>query len=137
MLEQLSVRNFAIIEQIDLELSAGMTVFSGETGAGKSLIVDALGFLLGARADSSIIREGATECSVSGLFSARNTQEIEGWLREKDIEWAPEEAILLRRNLKQNGRSLAWIQDRQVSRNELAEFTQYLVDIHVSMSISD
>lgn len=130
MLEQLSVRNFAIIEQIDLELSAGMTVFSGETGAGKSLIVDALGFLLGARADSSIIREGATECSVSGLFSARNTQEIEGWLREKDIEWAPEEAILLRRNLKQNGRSLAWIQDRQVSRNELAEFTQYLVDIH-------
>jgi len=130
MLEQLSVRNFAIIEQIDLELSPGMTVFSGETGAGKSLIVDALGFLLGARADSSIIREGAPECSVSGLFSADNGQEIEHWLKERDIGWAPEEAILLRRILKENGRSLAWIQDRQVSRNELAEFTQYLVDIH-------
>jgi DNA repair protein RecN (Recombination protein N) len=130
MLEQLSVRNFAIIEQIDFELSQGMTVFSGETGAGKSLIVDALGFLLGARADSSIIREGAPECSVSGLFSAENTQEIELWLKEKDIEWVPEDAILLRRILKQNGRSLAWIQERQVSRNELAEFTQYLVDIH-------
>jgi DNA repair protein RecN (Recombination protein N) len=130
MLEQLSVRNFAIIEQIDLELSPGMTVFSGETGAGKSLIVDALGFLLGARADSSIIRESAPECSVSGLFSASNTPEIERWLREKEIDWIPKDTILLRRILKQSGRSLAWIQDRQVSRNELAEFTQYLVDIH-------
>lgn len=130
MLEQLSVRNFAIIEQIDLELSAGMTVFSGETGAGKSLIVDALGFLLGARADSSIIREGATECAVSGLFSVSNAQDIAHWLGEREIDWGPEEAILLRRTMKQNGRSLAWIQDRQVSRNELIEFTQYLVDIH-------
>ncbi len=130
MLEQLSVRNFAIIEQIDLELSAGMTVFSGETGAGKSLIVDALGFLLGARADSSIIREGATECAVSGLFSVSNAQDIAHWLSEREIDWRPEEAILLRRTMKQNGRSLAWIQDRQVSRNELVEFTQYLVDIH-------
>ncbi len=130
MLEQLSVRNFAIIEQIDLELSAGMTVFSGETGAGKSLIVDALGFLLGARADSSIIREGATECAVSGVFSVCNAQEIAHWFSEREIEWRPEEAILLRRTMKQNGRSLAWIQDRQVSRNELVEFTQYLVDIH-------
>ncbi len=130
MLEQLSVRNFAIIEQIDLELSAGMTVFSGETGAGKSLIVDALGFLLGARADSSIIREGAAECIVSGLFSVSNAQDIARWLGEREIEWRSEEAILLRRTMKQNGRSLAWIQDRQVSRNELVEFTQYLVDIH-------
>lgn len=130
MLEQLSVRNFAIIEQIDLELSAGMTVFSGETGAGKSLIVDALGFLLGARADSSIIREGAAECVVSGLFSVSNAQDIARWLGERDIEWRSEETILLRRTMKQNGRSLAWIQDRQVSRNELVEFTQYLVDIH-------
>ena len=130
MLEQLSVRNFAIIEQIDLELSTGMTVFSGETGAGKSLIVDALGFLLGARADSSIIREGATECTVSGVFSVSNTQEIVDWLRGREIEWSLEEAILLRRTMKQNGRSLAWIQDRQVSRAELVEFTQYLVDIH-------
>jgi DNA repair protein RecN (Recombination protein N) len=130
MLEQLSVRNFAIIEQIDLELSTGMTVFSGETGAGKSLIVDALGFLLGAKADSSIIREGATECLVSGVFSVGNAQEVGCWLREKEIEWSPEEAILLRRIMRQNGRSLAWIQDRQVARNELVEFTQYLVDIH-------
>jgi DNA repair protein RecN (Recombination protein N) len=130
MLEQLSVRNFAIIEQIDLELSAGMTVFSGETGAGKSLIVDALGFLLGARADSSIIREGAAECVVSGLFSVSNAQDIARWLGEREIEWRSEETILLRRTMKQNGRSLAWIQDRQVSRNELVEFTQYLVDIH-------
>ena len=130
MLEQLSVRNFAIIEQVDLELSTGMTVFSGETGAGKSLIVDALGFLLGSRADSSIIREGATECTVSGVFSVSNTQEIVDWLRGREIEWSLEEAILLRRTMKQNGRSLAWIQDRQVSRAELVEFTQYLVDIH-------
>jgi len=130
MLEQLSVRNFAIIESIDIDLSAGMTVFSGETGTGKSLIVDALGFLLGARVDNSIIREGATECSVSGLFSASSNAQVGLWLREKGIEWQINEGILLRRILKQNGRTLAWIQDRQVSRNELLEFTQYLVDIH-------
>ena len=130
MLEQLSVRNFAIIESIDIDLSAGMTVFSGETGTGKSLIVDALGFLLGARVDNSIIREGATECSVSGLFSASSNAQVGLWLREKGIEWQINEGILLRRILKQNGRTLAWIQDRQDSRNELLEFTQYLVDIH-------
>ena len=130
MLERLSVQNFAIIEQVDLDLTSGLTVFSGETGAGKSLIVDALGFLLGAKADADIIREGASECSVSGLFSCSNTQEIIQWLKEKEIDWTPDEGILLRRIFKQNGRSLSWIQDRQVSRNELIEFTQYLVDIH-------
>jgi len=130
MLEQLSVRNFAIIEQVDLELSAGMTVFSGENGGRQIADRRRPRFLLGARADSSIIREGATECTVSGVFSVSDTQEIVDWLREREIEWSPEEAILLRRTMKQNGRSLAWIQDRQVSRTELVEFTQYLVDIH-------
>ena len=130
MLERLSVQNFAIIEQVDLDLTSGLTVFSGETGAGKSLIVDALGFLLGAKAEADIIREGASECSVSGFFSCSNTQEILQWLKEKEIDWGPEEGILLRRVFKQNGRSFSWIQDRQVSRNELIEFTQYLVDIH-------
>ncbi len=130
MLEQLSVRNFAIIESIDIDFSPGMTVFSGETGTGKSLIVDALGFLLGARVDNSIIREGATECAVSGLFSASSDSQVGNWLKENGIEWQPNEEILLRRVLKQNGRTLAWIQDRQVSRNELLEFTQNLVDIH-------
>lgn len=130
MLEHLSVTNFAIIEHIELSLQSGMTIFSGETGAGKSLIVDALGFLLGARADNSIIREGAKECSVSGVFSFTPNGDIQDWLTEKDIECDREDGILIRRTLKDSGRSLAWIQERQVSRNELLEFTQYLVDIH-------
>ncbi len=130
MLEHLSVTNFAIIEHVELSLKNGMTIFSGETGAGKSLIVDALGFLLGARAENSIVREGAKECSVAGVFSFAPNQEIESWLKERDFETEGEEGILIRRTLKDSGRSLAWIQDRQVSRNELLEFTQYLVDIH-------
>lgn len=130
MLEQLSVQNFAIIEQVDIDLSRGMTVFSGETGAGKSLIVDALGFLLGAKADNSIIREGAADCTVSGLFSIPDNPEVQRWLEERGISDESESSILIRRTLKQNGRSLAWIQNRQVSRAELVEFTQFLVDIH-------
>jgi len=118
MLEHLSVRNFAIIEHIDLDLSNGMTVFSGETGAGKSLIVDALGFLLGARAEASLIREGAQECSVAGIFSVSYMQdsEVQGitqWFQENAIDWEPREPIFVRRVLKSNGRSLQWIQDSQ------------------------
>lgn len=130
MLEHLEVNNFAIIEHIEISLESGMTIFSGETGAGKSLIVDALGFLLGARSDNTIIREGAKECSVSGLFSIKQTAQALAWLEEKEIEWQPDEGLLLRRILKDNGRSIAWIGERQVSRNELSEFTQFLVDIH-------
>jgi len=130
MLEHLSVINFAIIEHVELSLERGMTIFSGETGAGKSLIVDALGFLLGARADSSIIREGAKECSVSAVFTYSPYEDLRKWLAEKGIECDRDEGVLLRRTLKDSGRSLAWIQERQVSRNELLEFTQFLVDIH-------
>lgn len=130
MLEHLSVTNFAIIEYVELSLKGGMTIFSGETGAGKSLIVDALGFLLGARADSSIIREGAKECSVSAVFSYNPYEDLQKWLAKNEIECDQDEGILIRRTLKDNGRSLAWIQERQVSRNELLDFTQYLVDIH-------
>lgn len=130
MLEHLSVRNFAILESVDIDFGRGMTVFSGETGAGKSLIVDALGFLLGGRADSSLIREGAQECSVAGLFSINNCEEARRWLKEKEIQPEEGNCVLLRRNFRQNGRGLAWIQDRPVSRSELAEFSGYLVDIH-------
>ncbi len=130
MLEHLSVTNFAIIDHIELSLESGMTIFSGETGAGKSLIVDALGFLLGARADSSIIREGAKECTVSAVFTYSPYEDLQKWLNEMEIECERDEGILIRRTLKDNGRSLAWIQERQVSRNQLLEFTQFLVDIH-------
>lgn len=130
MLEQLSVCNFAIIDHIDLELSSGMTVFSGETGAGKSLIVDALGFLLGARADITIIREAAQECAVSGLFSIKENHAAMKWLEEKSISCDEEGLVHIRRTMKQNGRSSAWIENQQVSRSELADFTQFLVDIH-------
>ncbi len=130
MLEQLSVRNFAIIDQIDLDLSDGMTVFSGETGAGKSLVVDALGFLLGARAETGIIRDGASECAVSGLFSIADNQASRQWLEEKSITCDEEGLVHIRRTLRQNGRSTAWIESQQVSRSDLMEFTQFLVDIH-------
>jgi DNA repair protein RecN (Recombination protein N) len=129
MVEHLSVRNFAIIETAEVDLPPGLVVFTGETGAGKSLIVGALSFVFGARLDSNLLREGAAECSVTATMFTGNNSKASSWLHEHEIE--PEDGrVLLRRGLKSGGRSYAYIQERQVTRNELQEFTGFLADIH-------
>ena len=129
MLERLSVRDFALIDSAEVEFDGGLVLFTGETGAGKSLIVGALGFLFGGRGDSALIREGAEECSVSATLGVSGNAEAMKWLADHDI---PSEGgeIFLRRGLRTNGRSYAYIQNHAVSRADLAEFTALVADIH-------
>ena len=130
MLETISVKNIALIDELSLDFNAHFNVLSGETGAGKSILIGALSFLLGGKVTADIIRTGAAEAAVSGTFYLAHAHpEAAAWLDERGIE--PENnRILLRRTLKENGRGSIWIQDTQVSRAELETFTSFLVDIH-------
>lgn len=130
MLEDLTIKDFAIIDQITIEFSKGFTVLSGETGAGKSILIGALSFLLGGKAEVSQIRSGSGEASVSGTFLLDNPDpEMKSWLTEHGIE--PENnRVLLRRFIRLNGKSGAWIGSVPATRSDLAEFSAFLIDIH-------
>ncbi len=129
MLERLSVRDFALIDEAEVEFSSGLVIFTGETGAGKSLIVGAIGFLFGGRGDASIIREGADECLVSGIVDVSDVAPARQWLIERDLS-DEDGTVVLRRGLRRQGRAYAYIQNRAVSRSDLAEFSSLLADIH-------
>ena len=130
MLEDLTIKDFAIIDQITIEFSKGFTVLSGETGAGKSILIGALSFLLGGKAEVSQIRSGSGEASVSGTFLLDNPDpEMKSWLTEHGIE-AENNRVLLRRFIRLNGKSGAWIGSVPATRADLAEFSAFLIDIH-------
>ena len=130
MLETISIKNIALIDELSLEFNPRLNVLTGETGAGKSILIGALSFLLGGKVSQDIIRTGSSEAAVSGTFYlAPNHTQAAAWLEQRSIE--PENGrILIRRTLRETGRSSIWIQDTQVSRAELEEFTSFLVDIH-------
>lgn len=130
MLEDLTVKDFALIDSVSLDFSPGCTILSGETGAGKSILIGSLTFLLGGKAGPDLIRTGAEEARVSGTVClSPQSASARKWLSEHGIE-DDNDRVLLRRTLRTNGKSGAWIQDTPVTRAELAEFTGYLVDIH-------
>lgn len=141
MLEDLTIKDFALIDYDYLEFKEGFTVLSGETGAGKSILIGALSFLLGGKAEVSQIRTGKKEASVCGTFVIKSekvrdviTEEDEAlnsceWLKMHGIE-VENNRVLLRRFLKDTGKSSAWINDTPVTRNELSQFSSFLVDIH-------
>lgn len=132
MLEDLSIKDFAIIESEHIEFSNGFTVLSGETGAGKSILIGAMSFLLGGKSDVNQIRSGAHEAQVSGTFyldSKENQNPALEWLNDHGIE-TENNRILLRRYIRDNGRAGAWIGSTPVNRTDLAEFSSFLVDIH-------
>ena len=130
MIEELSVRNFALVDSLTLSLDSGFTVLTGETGAGKSIIVGALSFLLGAKADTEVIRTGSEEASVSALVSVdEKKRDVAEWLKSRDIE-AEDSRLVIRRTVKSSGRSSIYIQNLLVSRNDLAEFMGFLFDLH-------
>ena len=141
MLEDLTIKDFALIDYDYLEFKEGFTVLSGETGAGKSILIGALSFLLGGKAEVSQIRTGKKEASVCGTFVIKAekvrdvlTEEDEPlnsceWLKMHGIE-VENNRVLLRRFIKDTGKSSAWINDTPVTRNELSQFSSFLVDIH-------
>jgi DNA repair protein RecN (Recombination protein N) len=130
MLEDLTVKDFALIESVSLDFGKGLNILSGETGAGKSILIGSLTFLLGGKADVDSVRTGADEARVSGtVLLERDAVKARDWLESRGIA-IEGDRVLLRRSLRSSGKSGAWIQDTPVTRNELAEFTSFLVDIH-------
>ena len=127
MLRRLALRDFVLVHRLELELGQGFTVLTGETGAGKSILVDALQFVLGARADSLSVREGAPRAEVSAEFDSPAS--LAGWLHEAGFE-AAEGALLLRRTVDDQGRSRAWINGSSATVAQLREAAELLVEIH-------
>jgi DNA repair protein RecN (Recombination protein N) len=128
MLRHLSLRDFAVVSAVELEFSAGMTVVSGETGAGKSLLVDALLWLTGARADAGIVRHGAERAELAAEFALDDAPEAAAWLREAELDDG--EACQLRRVIRADGGSRAWINGRPATLSQLSELGERLVEIH-------
>jgi len=129
MLTELRIRNFAIIESLVLPLSDGFNVLSGETGAGKSIIVGALGFLLGERGSSDLIRTGADKATVEGVFDAGESGAITALIDERGIE-AADGVIVLKREISAAGRGRAWANGSPVTATVLGEIGRALVNLH-------
>lgn len=128
MLVHLSIRNYAIVDQLDLELSGGMSVITGETGAGKSIMLDALGLALGDRADSSVVRPGTDKADILASFDVTQIPEAQAWLRERDLE--QEGPCILRRVITKEGRSRAYINGTPCPQGDLKALGELLIDIH-------
>lgn len=127
MLRTLSIRDFVIVDAIELEFSSGFSVFTGETGAGKSILIDALALALGGRGDASVVREGAAKADITAEFSA--SAELDAWLAENEFT-NEEGGALLRRVIDNAGRSKAFINGIAATATQLRELGEKLVDIH-------
>ncbi|MDF0605889.1 DNA repair protein RecN [Neisseriaceae bacterium TC5R-5] len=130
MLLSLTVKDFVIVDSISLDFSSGFTVLTGETGAGKSIILDALGLLLGDRAEGAQVREQAERAEISAEFSTQTRPEIDDWLRENGLESSEAGILLLRRLLDRNGRSRSFINGQSATLAQLKQLGEFLVDIH-------
>jgi len=128
MLTHIHVRNLAIIDEIEVELSPGMTTLTGETGAGKSILVDALGLVLGDRADNGVIRHGSERAEISAEFQIQNQPVIHNWLADQDLD--DDGVCQLRRIISRAGRSRGYINGQAVPMQSLRELGEQLVDIH-------
>lgn len=131
MLSSIQIRDFAIIDRIELELAAGMTALTGETGAGKSILVDALLFAVGGRAGTEIIRHGCDRAEVTATFSIRGNPATAAWFREQDIDFDDE--CVLRRLMGNDGRSRAWVNGQTMPVQALRQLGETLVDVHGQM----
>lgn len=128
MLVHLSVHNYAIVEHLDLELDAGMSVISGETGAGKSIMLDALGLCLGDRADSGVVRPGADKADILASFDLHDIPEARAWLAERDLD--NDGPCILRRVITAEGRSRGYINGSPCPQGDLKALGELLIDIH-------
>ena len=129
MLTQMSIRNFALIEQMNISFNDGITIFTGETGAGKSILMDAFSILLGERASSEFIRHGKDSFVIDGIFDIANHQSIQELLESKNI-MVEEDQLILSRSFNRNGKSSILANDQPIPLKALKEIGQYLADIH-------
>ncbi|MDE7414206.1 MAG: DNA repair protein RecN [Muribaculaceae bacterium] len=128
MLEKLTIKNYALIDSLELDFRDGLTILTGETGAGKSIMLGALSLLLGGRADTRVISDGGSKSIVEAIFTGIDT-ELKEYFDRNDLEWGDGE-VIIRREIAQNGRSRAFINDRPVTLGILSQLAEQLIDIH-------
>jgi DNA repair protein RecN (Recombination protein N) len=127
MLQQLHIHNYAIIDSIEINFSNHLNIITGETGAGKSILMGALSLILGERADTSVLLDKEKKCFIEGIFKTHHTA-VKEFLQKNDLD--SEEEILIRREISSNGKSRAFINDTPVTLNQLKQLTSLLVDLH-------
>lgn len=128
MLTKLEIQNYILIDQLNIDLSEQFSVITGETGAGKSIIMGALGLILGDRADSTVCREASKKCFIEGIFKITNAAPLNALFQENEIELSDE--LIIRREISAQGKSRAFINDTPVTLTTLKEITSHLVDLH-------
>ncbi|HUJ01693.1 MAG TPA: DNA repair protein RecN [Usitatibacter sp.] len=129
MLRALSIRDYVIVERLDLELGSGFTALTGETGAGKSILVDALALVLGGRADAGVVRAGAQRAEIGADFDASSLSSVREWLEAHELDEG-DASCLVRRTIDSTGRSRAFVNGRPATAAQLRELGEQLVDIH-------
>ncbi|WP_292053261.1 MULTISPECIES: AAA family ATPase, partial [unclassified Brevundimonas] len=130
MLTSLSIRDVVLVDALDLDVEQGLTVLTGETGAGKSIILDALGLALGARADSGLVRRGAKQAVATAVFVTPDDADLIAALEERGFEAKAGEELILRRILSADGRSKAYINDQPAGVTALKDIGSRLVEVH-------
>lgn len=129
MLQELAIKNFAIIHDLSLSFENGMTVLTGETGAGKSIIIDAVGLLAGGRGSSEFIRHGESKCVLEGLFSLNKEATTFDLLKEYDIDFE-DHTVLIQRDIHRNGKNVCRVNGRLVNIATLRLIGETMIDIH-------
>ena len=129
MLLNLSIRDYVLVDRLEMNLEPGFSVLTGETGAGKSILLDALGLALGERADAGVVRDGCERAEISAIFSLADTPRLAAWLEENGLE-GDDEQCLLRRVIDSGGRSRAFLNGRPATLAQLKAAGEFLVDIH-------
>ena len=129
MLKKLSIQNYAIIDEVEISFSEKLNIVTGETGAGKSIILGALGLILGERADSSVLINSEKKSIVEGIFDADNKKAVKSFLKENELD--AEDEIVIRREVTANGKSRAFINDTPVNLEQLRLLSSMLVDLHL------
>lgn len=130
MIQELTITNYALIEKVTVAFAPGFNVLTGETGAGKSILIGALGLLLGNRAEAEVIRAGTDEAQVSGVFACDPSEEALEWLESNDLAWPTDEPLLLKRSVRPQRRGVCSVGGHPVTRAQLEELTGFLVDLH-------
>ena len=128
MLQKLHIQNYAIIEELNINFSGQLNIITGETGAGKSILIGALNLILGQRADSSVLQDQGKKCIVEGYFFIKNNEAVKKFLAANDLE--VDDEILLRREISANSKSRSFINDTLVNLAQLKELAVLLVDLH-------
>ena len=128
MLQKLDIQNYILIDELSIDLSKQLSVITGETGAGKSIIMGALGLILGDRADSTVCRNPEKKCFIEGTFHLTNTEQYKAFFEANEIDLSDE--LIIRREISAQGKSRAFINDTPINLNELKQLTSQLVDLH-------